>query len=221
MTDAHFKYGTDSLNSYLSQIHLSPELRETLTTGMVQMTAKCDTSGNLFDYEVIQGLGEAMNIKVFKAIQQTSGEWTPAARNGFPQIGQVEFKVEFRMVRLDYAGQAAPAINEDHPVVVQYMIPLVSTDDRVRGRLPMSAYDSNQEAYFAYGMEHFERGEYSMAIKKFKQVLALNGENSDALYHRGICWRELGFKSKCCKDMKKASALEHEAASAYLAENCK
>ena len=61
------------------------------------------------------------------------------------------------------------------------------------------------ETYYNRGLTHAKNGELKLAIQDYTKAIELNPEYADAYYRRSRAWLYLGEEEKAKSDMKTAS----------------
>ena len=70
------------------------------------------------------------------------------------------------------------------------------------------------ETYYNRGLTHSKKGEYNLAIAAYTKAIEIEPDNADAYYSRSKAWLHLGEKEKAKSDMKIASSIGINSATA-------
>ena len=70
------------------------------------------------------------------------------------------------------------------------------------------------ETYYNRGLDHAKNGEFQLAIEDYTKAIELNPEYADAYYRRSKTWLHLGEVEKAKSDMKSASSIGIDSATA-------
>ena len=70
------------------------------------------------------------------------------------------------------------------------------------------------ETYYNRGLDHSRKGEHKLAVKNYTKAIELKLDYADAYYRRSKAWLHLGETEKAKSDMKTASKIGINSATA-------
>jgi TonB family protein len=83
-----------------------------------------------------------------------------------------------------------PATRNGKAVGSEYLYPIINGKDSTR----------NANKIFREGVSLFSQSDLQGALSRFSEVIAINEEDEDAHFNRGICYIKLGDTAAACKD---------------------
>lgn len=210
-SSAQFAFGQDSLIKFLnSNIQYPPQTLEQFIEGTVEVSFAVDTAGQISNYEVIAGLGEACNVEVIRAIHLTSGDWMPAIIDN--QLVQSTTKQKVRFLITDDPNTE---IDMSIPTILAFIMTVdPSVPQNEDGTI------DHAKVFFDQAKAHYDSKEYYQAVKMFTKCLRQNKEHTLALYYRALAYEKTNKPDKACSDMERCAQLGHKNAQLYLENNC-
>jgi hypothetical protein len=177
-SEAGFKYGMDSLVSYIiNQLDYPVEYQDSCKTGVIEMSLLIQKNGavkveNQLDFS---NLGLEFQWEAMRFANKTFNLWTPATYQGAPVNATLPLRVVFK--------SDAPACKLANERFDKMML---KADE---------------------GAQLLEKDQVDAAIASWTEALTLDPNNTEILYYRGTAYLNQNKRDEACKDYNRIKQL--------------